>query len=66
VDVLTDAPDIESIAEHLQSGPYGRCVYDCDNDVVDNQVMARLISVFKISVCSLSLVDDALSAILML
>jgi len=42
VDVLTDTPDIESITEHLHSGPYGRCVYDCNNDVVDHQVLFNL------------------------
>jgi len=37
--VLTDGPpDIEGIGEALKTGPYGQCVYESPNDVVDHQV----------------------------
>ena len=39
MNVITDAYPLteEAIQKAIEEGPYGRCVFACDNDVVDNQ-----------------------------
>lgn len=39
VDVLTTDLTPAGIEKALREGPYGRCVYHCDNNVVDRQVV---------------------------
>ena len=39
IDVLTEHPTPETVMEAIKTGPYGRCAFACDNNVVDNQIV---------------------------
>ncbi|MEG0693199.1 MAG: Gfo/Idh/MocA family oxidoreductase [Oscillospiraceae bacterium] len=39
INILAPNPTEQTIQEALKNGPYGRCVYHCDNDVVDHQIL---------------------------
>jgi len=54
VSIITDVPDVESVTAALNNGPYGRCAYECDNDVCDNQALHCTCTMLRtlLSVCS--------------
>jgi predicted dehydrogenase len=39
ISVISEDTSLQARQQALQTGPYGRCVYRCDNDVVDHQVV---------------------------
>jgi predicted dehydrogenase len=39
VSVISEDPGLDARRRALETGPYGRCVYYCDNDVVDHQTV---------------------------
>jgi len=40
ISVISDDTSINARQTALETGPWGRCVYQCDNDVVDHQVVS--------------------------
>jgi hypothetical protein len=39
ISVISEDTGLQARQQALQTGPYGRCVYHCDNDVVDHQIV---------------------------
>lgn len=38
-DIVVQQPTAETLMEAIRKGPYGKCVFRCDNNVVDHQIV---------------------------
>lgn len=47
-------PTDEEVEEILQTSPYGRCVFHCDNDVVDRQIVNMVFGKNKMATLTMS------------
>lgn len=48
-------PSAEEVEECLKTSPYGRCVFQCDNDVVDHQIVTMEFEGEKIATLNMSI-----------
>ena len=60
VDILTPDTTEAGVTKALREGPYGRCVYRCDNDVVDNQVVIMQFAGGKTAAFTMTAFNDTM------